>query len=1339
MPDTPISSFRRKTEALAPSPLQVPTTTTSRYPTTAIEHFAKASSPNLPAIPASPVSSVVTEAAEMFLASANDHSEIPASASLDVKIASELAAARRLAAAAVAASTAASSSSSSHADQNVAASALVNQGAAGAGVNTTRVAMMLPGPVRSLDSAAERLVVQSLQGNPRLSRHTHHHAIQQQPRLQPRRTTSATASAASSVSRQHASGASARSPTPSSQQQHDTMVPSAGSFPAATSPSDVDPSSPKSPSARKTEHDEQLLEASQLPSLQTQSPSPHTHQTELPRHLEPQEKQQTALLRDQQAKLSRFDKLSPQSPVVRQDRKSVTSDSSTDRPYVRQSLRDLEMDETTEKSLLDDENRDVAECFSDDATDCISEDAASFLSEKQERDSMNDQGDDAQRGDIREMGDEKKEDAIEDDGDGDGGEDNDDEDDDEILAQNEPNTRPLSPKLIDAAGKSTMKGLPKHHSQTIDRTLSMTESDVGSIDGLPTKLQSRWMQVLSRQNMLQSLDGIPEGRQRQDSADSNDSETQVEDVADKTSAQHTRSESFFDKFNLNFLFGAGNEMCAQTGVINNCNQDYSTPPRRSRWKDEDDTLALLACANIIHREDRVSPAMPTSLVRAATERNEQESYPESLYHLPVDPRLTSWIHNQFRHREKPAKDGTYHLGNSRTVIAHEIVRGNWTWCTAWSPDGTMLAVATENHHLAVIDTSSSTVWRVRHDQKISGPARGDTTHSIRAIAWGINFIAIGGTGNAVSILSTTEPYPVLHKITKTGFVGSLDWKIDSSDLVIGSRLGKAMVVRVRSIGDARDRDAHIEHEVLHTVERKGWVNCVAFGPRGKCFAVGDAGGHLLIYNYLDERMRPVEVSLMKTFKLEDSVLCIEWSPDGKWLYAGGEDFNVTVVETCYWEIVHRVRRDRWVQCIAASRGGTHVAVGGVSSEISLLETGSGWDSVMGVELNGLVPLSAQWHPQDQYLALTGQTNSILVVETTNARHVHGHHLHSISPILAIEFSPDGRMAVVGNVNGVVTIFNLSGSTFETAYEIVVAQSDRLSIKWSSNGQYIVIGSTDYLMIVGNKNKKRHHRQRRKLPPNASGFSIRKIFRDLNNINAVSIDFQSQFIAVSGEKGTWILDANADFALVRVFTAAESIRSTAWSPDGRFLAFIGHEKVLTLIDTTDDRVERWRTMFAIRCGQVGRTLAWAPIVVGGLLYLAFGGDSKEITIMEIRSSEGTWETVLRIPRPGAIYDLDWNIDGLLSAAISNGTVSIIDLGYLQTGVAVNEMDYNWQRQALTCFAEIRRNRGISSMSCVRWIPSAPGSDSLIALGGTDGEVEIIDLTERQRCRGFGQKR
>jgi hypothetical protein len=80
---------------------------------------------------------------------------------------------------------------------------------------------------------------------------------------------------------------------------------------------------------------------------------------------------------------------------------------------------------------------------------------------------------------------------------------------------------------------------------------------------------------------------------------------------------------------------------------------------------------------------------------------------------------------------------------------------------------------------------------------------------------------------------------------------------------------------------------NVESEVLYGIECKSWVNCAAFNAGGTWLAVGDAGGTLSVYNFVDEPGSPFEASAIKTFVMKDSILAIEWSPDAKWLYAGG--------------------------------------------------------------------------------------------------------------------------------------------------------------------------------------------------------------------------------------------------------------------------------------------------------------------------------------------------------------------------------------------------------------------------------------------------------------------
>lgn len=857
------------------------------------------------------------------------------------------------------------------------------------------------------------------------------------------------------------------------------------------------------------------------------------------------------------------------------------------------------------------------------------------------------------------------------------------------------------------------------------KSLSMTESDVGSVEGLPRNLRSTWQE--GREKVLEKLDGVPAAPTWAASQSPPRTPPHEAFVLIQEERQEN-STSIFDS--LACWFGGPSLSKEDADGV----RQKPQPTTKHTWKEEaEDTLALLGCAPLIpHHYEEPAPAVANSLVRV-TDEPLLPSFAETIREMDVDYRLPSWVEGLRNPPEASPYDGSFGLGKSKTVIIHEICRGDWTWCTAWSPKGDRLAVASQNHHLAIIETMSSAVWRVRHDRRLTGPAKNHTTHSVRSIAWGRRFIAAGGTGDAVSIISSIEPYPILHTVEATGFVGSLHWKPDSDILAIGSRLRKLLIVKVEATDNGKQTDA----EVLYSLNYTNWVNRVAFSPGGTCLAVGIATGELFVYNFCEKPDEVVELNEMNKFQMDDSILDISWSPDGKWLYAGGEDFHVTIIDTRYWQVVHRIDRDRWVQCIASSHGGTHVAVGGVNAEISIMDVANGWDSVMGIELKGLVPLSAQWHPKDQAVALTGQSDSILVVETTNARHVRGHHLRSVSPVLAIEFSPDGRLVLIGNEDGVVTLFSLSKSSFEVVYELAVTLNDRLSTCWSRNGVFAVVGSKDALLILGRRHRESYSPDQRHAV-GTEGYSIQKVIRSIGATNTVSIDYSSKYVAIGGDKGVVVLNSTADFVPVIEWTTGATI-AVEFSPDRQFLAAMGDKNTLTIYDTRDSRPTYWRAIFSLKCDFCGRALSWSPQNVGGLQYLAYGGKSNHIYITEIRIVEHTWETVLRIPRDEHVCDLDWSASGLLAAGSENGTVTIIDLAYLQCGIPANEKDYQWQRQALTCFTQIRRNRGNNTIRAVRWIPSAPGSDSLLAVGGTDGEVEIIDLTERKNCQGYARKK
>jgi hypothetical protein len=306
-------------------------------------------------------------------------------------------------------------------------------------------------------------------------------------------------------------------------------------------------------------------------------------------------------------------------------------------------------------------------------------------------------------------------------------------------------------------------------------------------------LNSRKRRKRPRDKILQRLDGFEASPQRQTpkrkSEDEQDEQIEKQKQGVKAKEAETNiPNAFMDAANsaLSYFLGIGAETCQQ--------QD-SEGRHRGRWDSQDSRFARWEPMKALHScvsfadEERV-PAGNIKL----SESPRTTGSPETI-RTQNDPRMKSWVEASFLLTRKPSRT-SYHLKSVEPLLFTKSYGEAGPGVTS-SPNGDQ-AVGTENHHLAIIDTKSSPVWRVRHDNKIKGPVKNGTTHSIRSIAWGPQFIAIGGTGNAVSILLPVEPYPVLHTIKKTGFVGSLSWKLGSNVLVIGSRLEKAMIVRIKA-------------------------------------------------------------------------------------------------------------------------------------------------------------------------------------------------------------------------------------------------------------------------------------------------------------------------------------------------------------------------------------------------------------------------------------------------------------------------------------------------------------------------------------------------------------
>jgi len=680
--------------------------------------------------------------------------------------------------------------------------------------------------------------------------------------------------------------------------------------------------------------------------------------------------------------------------------------------------------------------------------------------------------------------------------------------------------------------------------------------------------------------------------------------------------------------------------------------------------------------------------------------------------------------------------GQYEIHSSETIISHEFNRGNWTWAMEWSPDGNYLALATENHDLAIVDAGmSASLWKVIHDDHI-GRLKNDTTHTIRAIAWGTTFIAIGGTGDAVSIIEpylpassslrpsgiTKQSFRVVDVITETGFVSALSWQKNSNILAIGNREDQCLVVKV-----CRGNDSSVNTNILHNVERSDWVNAVRFSPGGTKLAIGDRSGLLSVFLFVVvEQGEPPALSSLQNITMEDNILDIQWAPDAKYLYVGGEDYCITVIGTSKWDVLQKIGRDRWVPFLAPSRGGSYLVSGGSENSVSLFDVKKEWREVTSLPLDGGIPLFAKWHPKDQYLAISGQFNDVIVYETSCRRLLEGKCLRSKSAVVAVDFSPNGKILAVGMESGIITFFDAGSSIFVTLYETVIGTGGDVTIRWSPNGRVIAIssGSTFVLLDTVYSGESGKH------PQNNSRFFVRKVIQAGVNFASLTFSPKSEWLALTDTR-TQILDIKNNCNCVRVLDQ-ENVLSSGWSPDGSLFALVGTRDVVSIYDARVKSPSDWELLFSISFDITLNTLCWGPSIKKGLQYLAFGGDDKRATVLEIRTFERTWEEILGIPSKSNINDLDWNDKGLLCIGDDDGVVSIVDLSYLKSGRAVNEMNYNWQRQGLICTMKLTRNLGRNAITSLRWLSSnaVRNNRNLLVVGGSDGIVEIVDLPDRR---------
>lgn len=233
---------------------------------------------------------------------------------------------------------------------------------------------------------------------------------------------------------------------------------------------------------------------------------------------------------------------------------------------------------------------------------------------------------------------------------------------------------------------------------------------------------------------------------------------------------------------------------------------------------------------------------------------------------------------------------------------------------------------------------------------------------------------------------------------------------------------------------------------------------VAFSPDGKYFASGGKGTKLW------------DLATRKEIRTFDSnpATALAFSPDGKYLLCGGRGpFSLSNPNSPYmkifdvatggkitdFEMEKHFRKMGHIWSVAYSPDGKYVLAGG-SDIMVLCDTSSG-KSIRAVKVNAVVR-AVSFSSDGEYAMSGGTDNTVTLWNAKNLTQIRKFAGHE--SIWSVAFSPNGKYGLSGSIDGNIKIWDLaSGSQWKilAGHTAVASYEMGISAKFSPNGKYVI--------------------------------------------------------------------------------------------------------------------------------------------------------------------------------------------------------------------------------------------------------------------------------------------
>ena len=250
----------------------------------------------------------------------------------------------------------------------------------------------------------------------------------------------------------------------------------------------------------------------------------------------------------------------------------------------------------------------------------------------------------------------------------------------------------------------------------------------------------------------------------------------------------------------------------------------------------------------------------------------------------------------------------------------------------------------------------------------------------------------------------------------------------------------------------------IWHRVADFSDQLRAVEAAEFSPDGRLAVSGSKFGYKVML------WRVADGALLWENEHESEVECVVFSPDGKRIATGGEDYFVRIWDTETGEQLHQWEHDSGLDGITWSHDGTIIASGSEAGEAFLWDADS--YALIGQVKVGSTINSLDFTQDDTQLVVagnvqypdstTGETyyDGFASLIDVNSKKVVQHYKGHTSSVKSVRISPDERYVATGSFDSTARLYELkTGKLLHTFREPMRIEA----VAFSAWGQYLLTG------------------------------------------------------------------------------------------------------------------------------------------------------------------------------------------------------------------------------------------------------------------------------------------